>query len=368
LRAGPSSKFRAIARACELSRGVRDSGKSSLPHDDSNATRGARCLLTPFEMSRIAQSAAIWAEMVGASTRRVRAELAAGRSATLEAELLHTIDSPGSSSDTRFVVADGSGQRFLLEIASRQRMEAERAAFELRELAQRPTIFAAFTTIRVQGLGRVRGLLKPYFDVATEELDTDTTRWTDLQRSVMLLEHAWEWMLDELECGTRQYALFDPDAYPLNIDWSRAYSSDARSELSRFEAFGSGLPSARTFLYSDYVEGRIELPFSLLLREARRISRLPELEVRRILTRFARVRHRHATDARQLVERALDRRRRIEWEMSRFVRELELERMRLIAIRPLTLIAWGRNALGFVRDQWQLAGMLRLRSDGAARP
>jgi hypothetical protein len=319
-------------------------------------------------MSRIAQSAALWVEMVDASTRRVCAELAASRSATLEAELLHTIDSSGLRTETRFVLADQSGQRFLLTIASRQQVEAERAAFALRELAQRPTIFAAQRTVRIRGLGRTRGLLKPYVDVGSEaELDTDTTRWTDLQRSVVLLEHAWEWLLDQLDCGTEDYALLDPDGYPVIAGWSRAYASDARSEPSRFEVFRSGSPSARTFLYSDYVEGRVELHFSLLLREARRISRLAEPEVRRILERFAHARHRHPADARELVERALDRQRRIEWEMSRFVRELELERMRLIAIRPLTLIAWGRNALGFVRDQWQFAGMLR-RSDGAARP
>jgi hypothetical protein len=303
--------------------------------------------------------------MIDASTSRVREQLSPGRSATLEAKVLRRLDSERPRAGTKpLLFLEGSeGHRFVLKLAEPALMAAEQTACELRELGGRPTIFARVATVQIEGLGEIRGLLKPYVELETEaELDSDTTRWSELQRTVILLEHAWEWLLDNLDTSTSQYALLGPDAYPVNIDWDRCYASDAKSELSRFAKYKSGLPNARTFLYSDYVEGRTELPFALLLREARRVSSLPEAEVRRVVERFAKVRFDDREQALELVERVLERRRRIEPEISRFVHELTLERARLSAVPPRTLLDLVQNGATLLWNQWQLALAALVRS------
>jgi len=309
-------------------------------------------------MSEIAHGSRIWQEMIDSSTSRVRDELLAGRSATLEAKLLRKIDSerPRAGTKPLWFLESAEGHRFVLKVAEPALMEAEQIAWELRELGGRPTVPAWIETVHVEGLGEIRGLVKPYVELENDaELGSDTTSWSELQRSVMLLEHAWEWLLDNLDTNTSQYALLGPDAYPVNIDWDRCYASDARSELSRFAKYKSGLPNARTFLYADYVEGRTELQFALLQREGSRVRKLPESEVRRIVERFARVRFDDPDQAQALVERVLARRREIEWEIARFVRELRLERMRLNTVRPKTMLARARNALTLLWNQWQVA-------------
>lgn len=309
-------------------------------------------------MSRFLENARIWEALLDASTSRVRAELEAGHRATIEANLLRPITGHEMRAGTKpvYFLEDERGDKFVLKVAEPALMAAEQAAWELRRLGGRPAIPARVTTVTVEGLGELHGLLKPYVDLdQNAELDADTTTWSELQRTVMLLEHAWEYLLDNLDANTSQYALLGPDAYPVNIDWDRSFSSEARSELSRFAKYSTMLPNARTFLYSDYVEGRTDLRFAALVREGRRVRQLPEAEVRRIVERYAAARYTDAEQARAFVERVIDRQRRIEGEIANFVRDLQLERIRLIAVRPRTAMAWTRNILTYLWNQWQVS-------------
>lgn len=209
---------------------------------------------------------------------------------------------------------------------------AEEAAYELRRLGKRPAVPARAMALELEGEGTLTGLLKPFIDFnISAELDSDTTTWTVAQRAVMLADHAWEWFLDNLDTNTSQYALLGPLRLPVNIDWDRAFFSDSRSEFTRFAKYKPQLPNARTFLYADYVAGKIKLPLWILANEARRIRRLPPRQVRDILVRYAKVRYTEPAEAEAFVNRTLMRQRGIEREVGSFMRSLWSERRALEA-------------------------------------
>jgi hypothetical protein len=250
-------------------------------------------------------------------------------------------------------LSDASGRRYVLKIGAPDLMAAEQAAYELRKLGARPCIPARVVRLELPEIGAIEGLLKPFIEFdADAELDTDTRSWTELQRLVILREHAWDWFLDNLDTNTSQYALLGPDLYPVNIDWDRSFSSDAQSQFSRFAKYKRTLPNARTFLYADYVEGRVELAFSVLRTEARRIRRLPASQVRQLVAVYASVRFEGPVDARKLVERVLRRQRRIEDEVTRFIRRIKAERKVIVMHEPkglrertrlLAVIVWNHS-------------------------
>ena len=207
---------------------------------------------------------------------------------------------------------------------------AEEAAYELRRLGRRPAVPARAMSIELPDEPPMTGLLKPYIEFnVSAELDTDTTKWSVEQRAVMLAEHAWEWFLDNLDTNTSQYALLGSLQLPVNIDWDRSFFSDGRSELTRFAKYKPQLPNARTFLYADYVAGKVRLPLWMLANEARRIRRLPQRRVREILARYAAVRFTEAAEREVFIQRGLMRQRGIEREVGHFMRSLWSERRSL---------------------------------------
>jgi hypothetical protein len=230
---------------------------------------------------------------------------------------------------------------------------AEEAAHRLRRLGRRPTVPATAMSLELEGEGPLVGLLKPFVDFnVSHELAADTTTWTVEQRAVMLAEHAWEWFLDNLDTNTSQYALLGPLRLPINIDWDRSFFSDGRSELTRFAKYKPQLPNARTFLYADYVAGKIKLPLWVLANEARRIRRLPQHEVRKILSRYAEVRFTDAAEREAFIRRTLMRQRGIEREVGHFMRSLWAERRALEA--PADSIGeWVHRQLLASWAQWQ---------------
>jgi hypothetical protein len=238
------------------------------------------------------------------------------------------------------VVLEDGDEKFVLKLAAPALMAAEEAAHELRALGHRPSVPSRSVRVEVEEVGALVGLVKPFladFD-PEKELSADTLTWTELQRSVILLEHAWEWFLDNLDTNTSQYALLGVHGYPLNIDWDRAFASEAHAELSRFAKYKSTLPNARTFLYSDYVEGRIGLDFALLMRECRHITRLPLDRVKKILRAYAKQAFPENPErARALVARILWRQRNIEQEFTRFIEHLEQERAELTGVPPVEM-------------------------------
>jgi hypothetical protein len=321
-------------------------------------------------MRRLAHPGPTIGPVVAEACERVRAHLAGPEFAAVEAELLASAERrlhrplreaepgvAGSGTKPLFVLVDGEGRTFILKIASPELVAAEEAVWVLRQLGRRPTVPARRALVDVAGLGAQQGLLKPGVDLrARAELGADTSAWTELQRAVMLLEHAWEWFLGNLDTNTTQYALLGPDDVPVNVDWDRAFATDAPADepvrLSRFLKYRPVLPNARTFLYADFIEGKIELPFSLLAGEAARIRHLPRAEVEGAARSYARDRFTTPGEVEVFVQRLLERRRFIEYEVAHFVRELRRERSRMRG--PAGLRQRLMNALTLVWDRWQL--------------
>jgi hypothetical protein len=295
--------------------------------------------------------------LVEEARAEVLRSLKPGQLATVEARVLRQLDgeAPRSGSKPLLSLEDADGQRFVLKLADPALMAVEQTAYELRALAGRPCIPARVVAIGVDGLGRVEGLLKPYVELTSAELGTDTCAWSELQRAVILLEHAWEWFLDNLDTNTSQYTLLGSRAYPLNIDWDRAFADAGKSELSRFAKYKRTLPNARTFLYADYVEGRLELPFELLLDEAECIRSLPDSAVRPILERYAAVRYGDDPMAQEFVERVIERQRSILGEVARLIADLEDERRLFARARGAGMSGRLRANAIHAWKQWQLA-------------
>jgi hypothetical protein len=289
-----------------------------------------------------------------ALARRVAQELELDHFATVEASLLRAADASAQRAGSKplHTLCDAEGRRYVLKLGPPELLAAEEAAHELRQLGGRPSVPARVVRAELEGVGQVDGLLKPYleFDPA-EELGSDTASWSELQRSVILLEHAWEWFLDNLDTNSSQYALLGPERFPLNIDWDRSFASGATAPLTRFIKYRALLPNVRTFLYADYVAGKIDLPLSLLRHEAQHIRRLPVREVRRIALRYAVVRYADRGEARAFVERMLRRRNKIEREFTRFTLDLLRERVGLSVLpsqrlaerlHKVSVLAWAQ--------------------------
>jgi hypothetical protein len=281
--------------------------------------------------------------------------LDAGRIGQLDAKTLHRVDSPEQRAGSKplVVLESEQGDRFAFKCCDPALAAAEEAASELRRLGGRPAVPSRAMQIEIDG-APVFGLLKPYIDFeASDELDPDTTTWSEEQRAVMLLEHAWEWFLDNLDTNTSQYALLGPLALPLDIDWDRAFFSGGRSELSRFAKYRATLPNARTFLYADYVAGKTKLPLWMLSNEARRIRRLPKPAVVAILDKYARARFESDAEREQFVARMLIRRRGIEREVGTFMRSLWAER-KALEMRAESLREWLHHERLMLWASWQL--------------
>jgi hypothetical protein len=161
--------------------------------------------------------------------------------------------------------------------------------------------------------------------------------------------------------------LLGPDEVPVNIDADRAFAVEEPT-FSRFLKYKPVLPNARTFLYADYVQGRIDLPFHLLAKEARRIHMLHGDDVRAVLRAYADTRFEDGDEAERFVESAMERRRSMEVDVARFIRDLHLERARS-AREPRTWTERTERASARAWDEWQvmLQRMVRGAPGRAAR-
>lgn len=275
----------------------------------------------------------------------------------IDPKALRRVEAPPTRAGSKpLVVLEGpGGERFVFkECLDASLAAAEEAAYLLRRLGRRPAVPARACSLDV-GEGERTGLLKPFleFDLSAE-LSADTTTWSEHQRAVLLLDHAWEWFLDNMDTNTSQFALLGPHAVPVNIDWDRSFFSKGRSELSRFAKYRATLPNARTFLYADYVAGKTKLPLWLLSAEARRIRRLPKAKLVPILEQYARVSLSDDAERQQFVQRMLIRRQGIEREVGFFLRELWAER-RQLGTPPDSPQEWARQKSLLLWAEWQLA-------------
>jgi hypothetical protein len=230
------------------------------------------------------------------------------------------------------VLEGPAARRWVFKATPAPLAAAECAAFELRQLGKRPCVPAQLFDYDMPELGVVGGVLKPFVEFDTDdELPTDTRAWTDLQRAVMLAEHAWEWWLADLDANAGQYALMGAERYPVKLDWDRAFSTLEPDPPSRFDRYKVILPNARGFLYVDWLEGKIDLELGWLCEEARHIARLPAERVRRRLLSYARHAELDADQTSRFVRTVLDRQRRAPREFERLASALRRERSSLSA-------------------------------------
>jgi hypothetical protein len=289
------------------------------------------------------------------SLEDIRQDLKGDQFATEDAKTLRRSDPAAARSGSKplITLCSDSGSCYAFKHCDAPLAAAEEAAHELRRLGRRPSVPARAMSIELEGEGVITGLLKPFINFNIDaELPADTTQWSVEQRAVMLAEHAWEWVLDNLDTNTSQYALLGRLRLPVNIDWDRSFSSDGRSEFTRFAKYKPQLPNARTFLYADYVAGKIRLPLWMLANEARRIRRLPAHRVREVLQRYASVRYTDAAEREQFVGRALMRQRGIEHEVGVFMRSLWSER-RALETPPESIREWLDRKLMVSWAHWQ---------------
>jgi hypothetical protein len=270
-------------------------------------------------------------DAIAAAAREVRVSLERVPIGAVGAAPLHSKEAPAARPGTKplFLLENESGDRFILKIGPPWLMAAEQVAYELRCLGDRPAVPCCVTSVEVVELGTISGLLKAYIEFdSARELGSDTTLWTPLQRAVILREHCWEWFLDNDDTNTSQYALMGDSGFPLNIDWDRAFYSEGMSPLSRYTKYKRTLPNARTFLYADYVEGRVALDLRMLYAEASHIRALPDAEIARIAAalRGAGEQDEAGHDGDAVVGRLLERKARIEDEVRRFICALRAER------------------------------------------
>jgi hypothetical protein len=268
-------------------------------------------------------------ERIKRATERLIAELGACDIATVEATALAAMpdEEPRSGSKPLAFLCDPAGGRWLFKATARELAAAEQSAFELRRLGHRPSVAARALELELPELGRVTGVLKPFirFDLA-DELPANSSLWTELQRGVMLREHAWEWLLDDLDANRGQYALLGPERYPVKLDWDRAFSSRVPGPPSRFDKYKPMLPNARSFLYADWMERRVELELGLLTAEARHIAAIPGERVRRILQQHAERCEMSPEQARSFVAEVMLRHARAPRAFDRFISQLRHER------------------------------------------
>ncbi|MCA9645531.1 MAG: hypothetical protein KC492_32800, partial [Myxococcales bacterium] len=225
-------------------------------------------------------------------------------------------------------------------------------AYHLRDLARRPTVPAQIREVTLEGV-TLHGLLKPFVKWDPKaELPADTTQWSELQRHVMLMEHAWEWFLDNLDTNCGQFALLGRSGFPVNIDWDRAFAQDGEGELSRFAKYKGTLPSARTFLYADYVEGRIDLRLGMLIEEARLIRKLPKHQVTQALSRYASVRFETLEERARFSSGALAKQVHAEQAFRRFARSLIAERKAFAKARRPESLGLGERIAIFRAGLW----------------
>ncbi|MEZ4371537.1 MAG: hypothetical protein R3B07_11960 [Polyangiaceae bacterium] len=292
--------------------------------------------------------------------RRIRAEnrllhrrLNSRQLATVEAGALREVDAaPTSGSKPLHVLETAQGSRFVFKRGELALLEAEVVAHRLRDLAKRPSVPAQIREVTLNG-ATLTGLLKPFVEYDPErELPPDTAQWTDLQRHVMLMEHAWEWFLDNLDTNCGQFALLGDSAFPVNIDWDRSFAQQGEGALSRFAKYKGTLPSARTFLYADYVEGRIDLRLGMLIEEARVIRKLPKAEAARVLSRYASVRFETLEARARFVSGVLAKQVHAEKAFRRFARSLIAERKAFAKARRPANLSFNERLIIFRMGLW----------------
>ncbi len=258
---------------------------------------------------------------------------------------------PNAGSRPAAVFRSASGAKYFFKAASDEHIAAELLACEVRQLGRRPVVPTAARELPLQGAGPVRGMLQPWVEHTGRRLPVDPQGWTDIQREVMLREHPWEWLLANLDTHVDQYVLVGATEVPLNVDWDHSLTDLHVAELDRFTRRSLLVAPLRNALYDAYVSGRVELEFTGLRREVRRISRLSDYELSAALERWAQ--HSEVSPEASALSRArfFQRKKRLARTFGRFLRSLRRERR--LRAHPSESLPLGESLYLAVAQGWQ---------------
>ena len=251
------------------------------------------------------------------------------------------------------VLRDAQGRRYIFKAAEPRLVAGEVFAFGVRRLAHRPAVPTIALTYDLPGVGPSDGMLQPLLEREDGKLDADANEWSPLQREAMLRDHPWEWLLANLDTHADQYVFIGPQKYPLNIDWDHSLFDLHITELDRFTKRSPAIAPVRNALYDAYVHRRVNLDFSGMRREVRRIARLDNRSLEPLLAEYTALMEMPAEEAKALREQFLSRKRRLPRTFDRLVAELQVERRALrgpAAKSPRMLLRRVAHAL---QDGWQ---------------
>jgi hypothetical protein len=259
------------------------------------------------------------------------------------------------------VVRDKGGNKYFFKSAPPEQVAAEILAYEVRILGRRPALATAARSLTLPGLGTVSGMLQPFIPHAGERLPNDPTKWTLIQREVMLREHPWEWLLANLDTHVDQYILFGPHDVPLDVDWDHALLDLDIDTLDRFTKRSPAIVPIRNALYDAYARGDVTVSFDGMRRQLRHIARLHDRPLRDALERWAALAAVDADRKRDVMDRFFRRKRRIGDTFRTFMRGLRRERLvRRLPSQPLSGVerlqieaqdAWQRLVIDLVHDR-----------------
>jgi hypothetical protein len=251
------------------------------------------------------------------------------------------------------VLRDGQGHQFIFKAAEPRLIAGEVFAFGVRRLARRPAVPTLALTFDLPGVGPSEGMIQPFLDRHDGRLEPDATAWSPLQREVMLREHPWEWLLANLDTHADQYVFIGPEKYPLNIDWDHSLFDLDITGLDRFTKRSPAIAPIRNALYDAYVHRGVDLDFSSLRREARRIARLDNRLIEPLLSEYATLAKMPADEAAALRTQFFARKRHLPRTFDRLVSELQAERHALRGPADRSPRALLLRAVHALRDAWQ---------------
>lgn len=267
---------------------------------------------------------------------------------------------PAAGSRPAGIVKASDGTRYFFKSAPPEDVAAEIFAYRVRTLGKRPVVATAARSTELGAVGQVHGMLQPLLSHAGERLPARISDWSAVQCEGLLREHPWEWLLGNLDTHVDQYVLYGPAKLPLNIDWDHALLDLDVGSLDRFTKRSPAVAPIRNALYDAFVSGVVDLDFTGMRRQVRRIARLDDALLRRFLGEWARTRGPDASvDPTRVSDLFIRRKRRIGKVFASFLRSLLRERrLRRAGIVPLperlrttALDAWQRFVIDTLHDR-----------------
>ncbi len=178
----------------------------------------------------------------------------------------------------KLVVEDDEGARYVFKVPPKRRFPLEAELFATR--VRRATGLVSVSNVQHQvvlGDEVLHGYVKPY--VANGGLlGMDPLRWTELQRTAVLVDHAFAEMTGNYDTKPDQYVKVGDAA--TNVDWDHSFYDHRQRPRAHEEPLSrhkkqKPSPPAQQLLWWAFVRGHIDVDFDPLLETAARIAALP---------------------------------------------------------------------------------------------